>query len=100
MYIQFIECFLCVVRKNMSLFSNVNEEVKSFIQRHAAVTPPANAYICKKDQLEAKRHLNDANYTPKWQSVSQSIKSSHTCMYHGCTANTIDNTVIKQIEPR
>ena len=37
----------------------MNEDIKSFIQRYLPNPPPFGVNICKKDQLEAKRHTND-----------------------------------------
>ena len=61
------------------------KEVKTFIIRHLEVTNvPARISICRKEVLEAERHLSSINYVPMWKRGGTSdliVK----CMYAGCT---------------
>ena len=47
-------------------------------------TPPHDVSICKKDQLEAKRHHDNTSYIPKWKQQT-STKPILTCTYPQCT---------------
>ena len=80
-------CYACGSRaqKSMVYWSSCKEEVKTFIMRHLEVTNvPAGISICRKEVLEAERHLSSINYVPKWKRGGTSdliVK----CMYTGCT---------------
>ena len=72
-------------QKSMVYWSSCKEEVKTFLMRHLEVTNvPAGISICRKEVLEAERHLSSINYVPKWKRGGTSdliVK----CMYTGCT---------------
>ena len=62
-------CYVCGSRaqKSMVYWSSC-KEVKTFIMRHLEVTNvPAGISICRKEVLEAERHLSSINYVPKWK---------------------------------
>jgi hypothetical protein len=55
-----IQCFLCGKigeSSAMTKFSNWKDDWKTFILKHLPESPPNDVSICKKDQLEAKRHI-------------------------------------------
>ena len=78
---------MCGIRaqKSMVYWSSCKEEVKTFIMRHLEVTNvPADISICRKEVLEAERHLSSINYVPKWKRGGTS-DLIFKCMYTGCT---------------
>ena len=80
-------CYMCGIRaqKSMVYWSSCKEEVKTFIMRHLEVTNvPADISICRKEVLEAERHLSSINYVPKWKRGGTS-DLIFKCMYTGCT---------------
>lgn len=51
------QCILCGrIEKYMTRFVHWGDNEKQFVVRHLCSQPPDESYVCKRHQLEAKRH--------------------------------------------
>ena len=87
-----MSCIFCgKFGPHMTIFSNLHQHEKLYIEKHHG-NVPLEAPICKRHQVEAKRHYNDDSHVPKWKErVTTSIPV--TCMYHGCTLTSATSKI-------
>ena len=89
------QCILCGrIEKYMTRFVHWGDNEKQFVVRHLCSQPPDESCVCKRHQLEAKRHHSTPSYIPKWKNPNSKPSPMYTCSYPKCTVSE------KLIEPK
>ena len=71
----------------MTRFVHWGDNEKYFIVRHLCSKPPDESYVCKRHQLDAKRHHSTPSYIPKWKNPNSKPSSMYTCSHPKCTVS-------------
>ena len=84
----------------MIRFGRWTEQERAYAVAHLESLPPPNAFICKKDRLEAKRHCGDSFHIPKWKKQINNDQENVTyCIHPDCKATSKeDNAHLHMIQ--